>query len=272
MTFETLQIILPYAFTLAIVGLLESLLTATIVDNMTDTKSNKNKEVRGQGIANIITGFFGGMAGCAMIGQSVINLKSGGRGRLSSLTAGVFLLFLILVLDDVVRQIPVAALVGVMFMVLIGTFNWQSVRDLRRMPVSDALVMIITVAIVVITHDLAKGVLAGVVISVLVYGWRSARINAGSSQENGAKVYKISGEMFFASMAAFTELFDYAGDPDRIVIDFSGSHVWDHSGVTAIAKVVNKYQSLEKQVTITGLDQESQALVDRVGLGSPAGH
>lgn len=270
-TFETLQIIFPYAATLAIVGLLESLLTATIVDEMTTTKSSKNREVRGQGLANIVTGFFGGMAGCAMIGQSVINVKSGGRGRLSSLMAGVVLLFMILVLGDLVRQIPMAALVGVMIMVSIGTFDWQSVRHFRKIPVPDAVVMVTTVAIVVVTHDLAKGVLAGVVMSALVYGWKSARIKAdGTTGPDGAKVYKLSGELFFASMAAFTDLFDYAGDPDQVVIDFARSHVWDHSGVTGIAKVVHRYQAMGKHVTIVGLDEESQALVDRVGLAAPS--
>ena len=181
------------------------------------------------------------------------------------------LLFMILVLGDLVRQIPMAALVGVMIMVAIGTFDWQSLGALHKIPTSDAVVMVTTVAIVVITHDLAKGVLAGVVLSALVYGWRSARITAeGTEGRNGAKVYKVSGELFFASMAAFTDLFDYPGDPERVVIDFAGSHVWDHSGVTGIAKVVHRYQALGKQVQITGLDEESQALVDRVGLAAPS--
>ena len=270
---NTLQIIFPYAFTLAIVGLLESLLTATIVDDMTREKSNKNREVRGQGIANIVAGFFGGMAGCAMIGQSVINVKSGGRGRLSSLVAGVFLLFLIIVLGDVVSRIPMAALVGVMIMVSIGTFDWQSVRDLRRMPFSDAFVMITTVAIVVLTHDLAKGVMAGVIMSAVIFGWKSGRIQASATvTPHGTKVYKVCGELFFASMAPFADLFDYTRDPDDVVIDFAGSHVWDHSGVTAIAKVVGRYRSLGKDVTIVGLDEESQMLVNRVGLAATSGH
>lgn len=273
LTLETLSIIFPYAFTLSIVGLLESLLTATIVDEMTNVKSDKNKEVRGQGIANVVTGFFGGMAGCAMIGQSVINVKSGGRGRLSSLVAGVFLLFLIIVLGDIVKQIPMAALAGVMIMVSIGTFDWQSVRDLRKVPLPDSVVMMTTVAIVVLTHDLAKGVMAGVIMSALIFGWKSGKMKVTiSSGSAGAKVYKISGELFFASMAHFTDLFDYQGDPDQIVIDFTDSHVWDHSGVTAIAKVVNRYRSLGKQVAISGLDEESKQLVNRIGLAAPSGH
>lgn len=270
---ETLKIIFPYALTLSIVGILESLLTATIVDDMTDTTSNKNREVRGQGIANVISGFFGGMAGCAMIGQSVINVQSGGRGRLSTLVAGLFLLFLIMVLGDVVRQIPMAALVGVMIMVSIGTFNWQSLKELRKVPVSDSLVMATTVAIVVVTHDLAKGVLAGVVMSAVIFGWKAARIHGTDSvDETGCKVYRLSGPLFFASTTAFLELFDAAKDPGKIVVDFTGSHVWDHSGVTAIAKLIQKYEGLNKEVAIVGLNEASELLVTRVGLATPVGH
>ncbi|MEW9669960.1 SulP family inorganic anion transporter [Ammoniphilus sp. 3BR4] len=272
LSLQTLWIILPYSITLAIVGLLESLLTATIIDEMTETKSSKDKEVRGQGIANMVTGFFGGMAGCAMIGQSVINVQSGARGRLSTLVAGVFLLFLIIVLGDVVKQIPMAALVGVMIMVSIGTFDWQSLKTLPRTPRPDAVVMIVTVAIVVATHDLAKGVIAGVIMSALNFGWKMARMKTMTSMENGAKVYKISGQMFFGTMNHFVEEFNYNEDPDCIVIDFSNSHVWDHSAVTAIAKVIYKYQKLNKRVEIIGLNEESQQLVNQVGLSSPSGH
>jgi sulfate permease, SulP family len=271
---ETLWIILPYSFPLAIVGILESLLTATIVDEMTETKSDKNKEIRGQGLANTITGFFGGMAGCAMIGQSVINVKSGGRGRLSTLVAGVFLLFLILVLADVVRQIPMAALVGVMIMVSISTFNWSSLLDLKKIPFRDSAVMIATVAVVVYTHDLAKGVLAGVILSALNFGWRIAaniRMTA-EARPNGSKLYRVQGQLFFGTMSHFVERFDAKEDPERIVIDFSQSHVWDHSAVTAIAKVIYKYQQLGKQVSITGLNEESKLLVERIGLAAPSGH
>lgn len=271
-TFDTFIIILPYSFTLALVGILESLLTATIVDEMTETKSDKNKEVKGQGIANIVTGFFGGMAGCAMIGQSVINVKSGGRGRLSAFVAGVFLLFLILVLGDIVKQIPMAALVGVMIMVSIGTFDWRSLYELRKIPRSDALVMMTTVVIVVATHDLAKGVIAGVIMSALTFGWKMARIKATTSLKNGVKVYQISGQLFFGSMSHFADLFDYHGDPEQIAIDFSDSHVWDHSAVTAIAKVMDKYQQINKQVSLVGLNKESQLLVNRTGLSAPSQH
>jgi len=270
---DTLMIILPYSFTLALVGILESLLTASLIDEMTDTRSNKNREVKGQGLANIVTGFFGGMAGCAMIGQSVINVKSGGRGRLSTFVAGSFLLFLIMVLGDVVQQIPMAALVGVMIMVSVGTFNWQSLGELRRIPFSDSLVMVTTVAIVVATHDLAKGVIAGVIMSALIFGWKMARLKAVTSfTTDGVKVYSISGQLFFGTMTHFVNEFEYQTDPEEIVIDFSRSHVWDHSAVTGIAKVVHKYEQLGKQVRVEGLNEESKGLVDRIGISAPSGH
>jgi sulfate permease, SulP family len=267
LSLETLQIIFPYSLSLAVVGILESLLTANIVDEMTDTKSDKNREVKGQGIANIVTGFFGGMAGCAMIGQSVINVKSGGRGRLSTLVAGVFLLFLIMVLGNVVKQIPMAALVGVMIMVSVGTFDWSSLKSIKRVPLSDSVVMIVTVAIVVATHDLSKGVFAGVLLSALIFAWKIARMKASSTiQANGSKLYKVSGQMFFATMTHFVEQFDYHADPNHVIIDFSNSHVWDQSAVTAISKVVSKYQQLDKRVDITGLNKESKILVEKLGL------
>lgn len=270
---ETLLIILPYSFPLALVGILESLMTASILDEMTDTRSDKNREVKGQGIANLINGFFGGMAGCAMIGQSVINVKSGGRGRLSTLVAGVFLLFLIMVLGDIVQQIPMAALVGVMVMVSIGTFDWQSMKNLRKIPVSDSLVMLVTVAIVVATHDLAKGVIAGVVLSAVIFGWKMARLKSTEElNEDGVKVYVISGQLFFGTMTHFIEQFDYQADPEHIIINLSRSHIWDHSAVTAVSKVVAKYQQLGKHVSIEGLNAESRSLMERVGISAPSGH
>ncbi|WP_246011009.1 SulP family inorganic anion transporter [Brevibacillus nitrificans] len=270
---ETLLIILPYSFPLALVGILESLMTASILDEMTDTRSDKNREVKGQGIANLINGFFGGMAGCAMIGQSVINVKSGGRGRLSTLVAGVFLLFLIMVLGDIVQQIPMAALVGVMVMVSIGTFDWQSLKNLRKIPVSDSLVMLVTVAIVVATHDLAKGVIAGVVLSAVIFGWKMARLKSTEElNEDGVKVYIISGQLFFGTMTHFIEQFDYQADPEHIIINLSRSHIWDHSAVTAVSKVVLKYQQLGKHVSIEGLNAESRSLMERVGISAPSGH
>lgn len=266
LSLELVWRMLPFSLALAVVGMTESLMTATIVDEMTETKSDKNKEVKGQGIANVVSGLFGGMAGCAMIGQTVINVKSGGRARLSTFVSGVFLLFLILVLGDVVRQIPMGALVGVMFMVSIGTFDWSSLRTLARIPRSDALIMIVTVAIVLATSDLAIGVVSGVLLSALVYGWRSARIKAHASMEkNGSKVYRITGQLFFGTMAHFVELFDYKNDPEDIVIDFSSSHVWDHSAVTAIAKTMQRYEQMNKTVTIIGLNAESKLLMDRAG-------
>ncbi|WAI00680.1 SulP family inorganic anion transporter [Methanogenium organophilum] len=264
LTLETLLIILPYSATLVIVGLLESLLTASIIDEMTDTRSNKNREVKGQGIANFITGFFGGMAGCAMIGQSVINVTSGGRGRLSSMTAGLFLIFLIIVLGDLVEQIPMAALVGVMIMVAIGTFEWQSVQDIAKIPKSDAFVMLATIAIVVYTHDLAKGVLTGVVLAALAMAWKMSVISVSdTAREDGVKVYTVRGQLFFGTMRAFIDLFDYAGDPKKIEIDFRNSHIWDQSAVEAIARVIDKYQQEGASVYVTGLDIESQKTLDK---------
>ncbi|MFC4305449.1 SulP family inorganic anion transporter [Cohnella boryungensis] len=270
---ETLGIILPYALPLAFVGLIETLLTATIVDEGTETKSNKNKEARGQGIANFVTGLFGGMAGCAMIGQSVINVRSGGRGRLSTLVAGAFLMFLILVLGDLVKQLPMGALVGVMFMVSISTFDWKWIMHMRKIPVSDTLVMISTVAVVVYTDNLALGVMVGILLSAVIFGWRIAKIKViVTEEEGGTKRYIVQGQMFFGTMAHFAELFDYRNDPDRIIMDFSATHVWDHSAVTAIAKAVLKYEQAGRSVTITGLNAESKQLVDKVGLSTASGH
>ena len=270
-TLETLWIIFPYSLSLAFVGILESLLTATIVDEMTDTGSDKNREIKGQGLANIVTGFFGGMAGCAMIGQSVINVKSGGRTRLSTLTAGLFLLFLILVLGKVVTQIPMAALVGVMFMVSFGTFDWQSLRTLNRVPRPDALVMIVTVSIVVATHDLSYGVFAGIIMSAVIFAWRMARIRAAEHVTADGKKYMISGQLFFGTMTHFVGLFRYQEDPQHVVVDFSQSHVWDQSAVTAIAKMIAKYEQLGKRVTVEGLNEESRQIIDRLGLSSTSG-
>ncbi len=263
LTLETLLVILPYAATLTVVGLLESLLTASIVDEMTVTRSDRDREVRGQGLANCVAGLFGGMAGCAMIGQSVIDVKSGGSGRLSSLVAGVFLIILIIVFGDIVAQIPMAALVGVMIMVAVGTFDWQSLRDIMKIPRSDAVIMLGTVAIVVFTHNLAKGVIAGVVMAALVFGWKMSRISAISAmREDGVKVYTVSGQLFFGTMAAFVDLFDYDDDPSEVRIDLGRSHVWDQSAVAAIARVRERYRQQGKVVIFTGLDAESQRTLD----------
>lgn len=273
LSLDTLAIIFPYSFSLAIVGILESLLTASVIDEVTDTTSNKNREVRGQGMANIVTGFFGGMAGCALIGQSVINMKSGGRTRLSTLVAGAFLLFLILVLSDMVRAIPMAALVGVMVMVAISTFDWKSVLHIHRAPRTDAFTMIVTVAIVLITHDLSKGVMAGVVLSALFFAWKIAKIKASVNVDAASvKTYTLRGQLFFGTTTSFVNLFDYTNDPQTVVLDFSGSHVWDQSAVTAMAKVKAKYELLDKHVTFIGLNEESKTIVHKTGLTSSGGH
>lgn len=265
-TFETLAIIFPYSFALAIVGLLESLLTASIVDDMTGTESNKNKESRGQGIANIVTGFFGGMAGCAMIGQSVINVKSGGRGRLSTLIAGLFLIFLIIVLGDLVVQIPMPVLVGIMIMVSIGTFDWSSFTYLRKAPKSDAAVMLVTVIIVVATHDLSKGVIAGVILSAIFFVAKISKIKVKRYQEDNKTFFSVEGQLFFASVEDFIESFDFSVSEKNIVIDFTNAHIWDDSAVGAIDKVVIKYRENQNQITIDGFDASSKKLVEKLAI------
>lgn len=273
LSWHTLVIIFPYSLSVAIVGSLETLMTSTIVDEMTETKSDKNKELRGQGIANFVTGFFGGMAGCAMIGQTVINVQSGGRKRLSSLVAGVFLLILIIALSPVVKQVPMAALVGVMIMVSVNTFDWGSLKEIWRMPRMEAVTMVLTVAIVVVTENLAIGVFVGVIISALVFGWKMSIIQATTNTaDTGEKTYMISGQMFFGTMTHFIDLFDFQDDPEQIVIDFTHSHIWDHSAVTGISKVVAKYEQAEKQVSIVGLNDESKKLVKQIGLNVPSAH
>lgn len=269
-SFETLGIIFPYSIALAIVGLLESLLTSSIVDDMTDTESNKHKESRGQGIANIITGFFGGMAGCAMIGQSMINVKSGGRGRLSTFVAGVFLMFLIIVLGDLVVQIPMPVLVGIMIMVSIGTFDWSSFSYLRKAPKSDAAVMLSTVSIVVVTHDLSKGVIAGVILSALFFVAKISKIHVIKEKENENMVFNIEGQLFFASVEGFVEAFDFNIKDTNIIIDFSNSHIWDDSAVGAVDKVVIKYRDNNNKITLRGLNFSSKKLVDRLAVYNDA--
>ena len=267
--FETLQIILPYALTLTAVGLLESLMTATIIDDLTDTPSNKNRECRGQGIANIVSGFFGGMAGCAMIGQSVINVKSGGRGRLSTLFAGLFLLFLILVLGDWVRQIPMAALVAVMIMVSIGTFSWSSIKNLKTHPTSSSFVMATTVAIVVITHDLAIGVFVGVLMSALFFARKVSQLLDIQSTINADKIrrtYQVYGQVFFASADQFTAAFDFKEVIEHVTIDVSGAHFWDLSAVGALDNVVLKFRREGTQIELIGMNEASKTLVNRLSV------
>lgn len=270
LSFETLMIILPYSLALTVVGILESLLTATIVDDMTDTGSNKNTESRGQGIANIITGFFGGMAGCAMIGQSVINVKSGGRGRLSALVAGVFLMFLIVVLGDIVVQIPMAALAGVMIMVAISTFDWNSVRTLHLVPKSDSIVMVVTVLTVIFTHNLAIGVFTGIILSAIFFVSKISRVFLDSTIKNEKRIYTIRGELFFASVTELLTLFDYKEEVKSVEINLSRSHIWDDSAVAAIDKVVSKFEANGIKVEVTGLNEDSNELVGKLAnkLGS----
>jgi SulP family sulfate permease len=266
LNFETLQIIFPYSFALAIVGLLESLLTAQIVDDMTDTESDKNKEAKGQGIANIINGFFGGMAGCAMIGQSVINVKSGGRGRLSTFVAGVFLMVLILLLNDLLIQIPMAALVGVMIMVSIGTFDWSSLTKLHHMPKTDAAVMIVTVITVVATHDLSKGVLAGVVLSALFFAAKISKVHVETSMNDKIKTYKVSGQIFFASVEDLLSKFNFKEKIHIVMIDLNHAHLWDDSAAGAIDKIILKYRQNGTEVRITGLNNDSSILLNKLAV------
>jgi sulfate permease, SulP family len=266
-TLETLGIILPVSATLAVVGLLESLMTASIVDEMTDTSSDKNRECLGQGLANVVAGLLGGMAGCAMIGQSVINVKSGGRGRLSTLFAGGFLLFLILVLSDFVRQIPMPALVAVMVMVSIGTFRWSSLIDLRRHPKSSSIVMLATVAVTVATHDLAQGVLVGVLLSGIFFARKVARlfrVRSGISADGRTRTYAVTGQVFFASAEAFVEAFDFQEAAERVVIDVSRAHVWDLTAVAALDRVVLKFRRAGTEVELLGMNEASATLVDRL--------
>jgi len=266
LSLETLRIIFPYALTMAVVGLLESLLTATIVDDLTDTPSNKARECGGQGTANILAGFLGGMGGCAMIGQSVINVKSGGRGRLSSFVAGSFLLFLIVVLGPWVAQIPMAALVAVMIMVSIGTFNWGSIKNLRHHPVSSSVVMGATVVVVVATHDLSLGVLAGVLLSGIFFARKVARMFAVTSEidaEGKIRTYRVMGQVFFASAESFVRGFDLKEVLDKVVIDVSRAHFWDISAIAALDQVILKFRREGTEVETIGLNEASATMIDR---------
>jgi SulP family sulfate permease len=271
---ETLKIIFPYAATLATVGLLESMMTASIVDELTDTNSNKNRECVGQGIANIASGCIGGMAGCAMIGQSVINVKSGGRGRLSALAAGVFLLIMIVFLGPWVKQIPMAALVAVMIMVSIGTFSWSSLRNLREHPPSSSLVMIATVVVTVSTHDLAKGVFVGVLLSGIFFAHkvgRVLRIDRSSDDEGRLRIYSVVGQVFFASSETFIAAFDFKQAVQRVRIDVSRAHFWDITAVAALDKVVLKFKREGTAVEVLGLDEASTTMMDRFAIHDKPG-
>jgi len=268
LNWETLTIIFPVSATMAVVGLLESMMTASIVDDLTDTPSDKNRECVGQGVSNIFSGFMGGMAGCAMIGQSVINIKSGGRGRLSTLTAGILLLIMVVFLGDWVAMIPMAALVAVMIMVSIGTFNWASIRNLNTNPKSSTLVMLATVVVVVATHDLAKGVLAGVLLSGFFFAHKVGRVLSVTSQADAdglVRDYTVTGQVFFASSERFVNAFDYKEVIDAVRIDVSRAHFWDVTAVSALDKAVIKFRREGTDVEVIGLNEASATMIDRFG-------
>ncbi len=267
-------IILPVAVAIAVVGLLESLMTANLVDELTDTRSNRDKECIGQGMANTVTGFFGGMAGCAMIGQSMINVKSGGRARLSCFAAGVFLLFLILVLADFVKIIPMAALVAVMIMVSVGTFSWSSLTNLRTHPISSSVVMLATVVVTVETHNLAYGVLAGVLLSGVFFASKIAqifRITSEVSADGRKRTYKIEGQLFYASVEEFMRAFDFREALDEVIIDVSAAHIWDISSVQAVDMVVLKFSREGTKVDLRGMNAASETIVDKLALHDKPG-
>jgi len=272
LTMETFNIIAPFALAMALVGLLESLMTAKLVDEITDTHSQKTRESLAQGIGNILSGFLGGMGGCAMIGQTMINVKaSGARTRISTFLAGVFLLILVVSLGDIVAQIPMAALVAVMLMVSFGTFNWHSIQlsTLKRMPKSETTVMVATVAVVVWTHNLAIGVIVGVIVAMIAFARRVAHFasvtrSIGGDDEISAALYTVEGELFFASSNDLTTLFEYSDDPDEIVIDVTNSHIWDASTIAALDSITTKYESMGKNVYIKGMNKASERLHGRL--------
>ncbi|MGM0633927.1 MAG: SulP family inorganic anion transporter [Pseudomonadota bacterium] len=265
---DTLMIILPYSVMLTVVGLLESMMTATIVDDLTDTNSDKNRECKGQGIANMVSGVFGGMAGCAMIGQSIINVKSGGRGRLSSLTAGVTLLVMVVFLSDWLSVIPMAALVAVMIMVSIGTFSWDSLLNLKKHPLSTNIVMVVTVVVVVATHNLAIGVFVGVLLAAMFFANKVGHYMTvrKSRREDGARVYRVIGQVFFASSTQLTAAFDFREVVDTVVIDLSQAHFWDITAVESLDRIIIKLRREGARVELIGMNEASATLVDRFGV------
>ncbi|MEL6127045.1 MAG: SulP family inorganic anion transporter, partial [Pseudomonadota bacterium] len=274
LTLETLMIILPYSVAVAAVGLLESLMTASIVEDLTDTPSDRNQECIGQGLANTATGFIGGMAGCAMIGQSIINVKSGGRGRLSCFAAGMFLLGLLVVLGDWVGQIPMPALVAIMIMVSIGTFSWSSLQTLRTHPRSSSIVMLATVICVVATHNLAIGVLVGVLLSGIFFAGKIAqifRVSSELSEDGRARTYRVEGQIFFASAEDFSRAFDFREALERVVIDVSRAHIWDISSVAALDMIVLKFRREGADVEIVGMNKASETIVDKLAVHDEPG-
>jgi SulP family sulfate permease len=269
LTLETLQIIAPYSIGLALVGLLETMMTASIVDDLTDTSSDRDRECRGQGIANIAAGCLGGMAGCAMIGQSVINVKSGGRGRLSTLFAGVLLLIMVVFLDDWIGRIPMAALVAVMIMVSIGTFSWASIRNLKEHPISSNIVMLSTVFVVVMTHNLAMGVFVGVLLAALFFANKIGRFMAIEStidSDAAHRQYRIIGQVFFASSEQFIASFDFKEVVETVTIDVSQAHFWDLTSVAALDKVIIRFRREGCQVNVVGMNEASSTVVDKFGV------
>ncbi|MEC4802966.1 MAG: SulP family inorganic anion transporter [Jaaginema sp. PMC 1079.18] len=273
LNFKSLEIVLSYALPLAIVGLLESLLTSALLDELTDTPSDKNREAQGQGLANIVTGFFGGMAGCAMIGQSVINIQSGGRKRLSTFAAGVLLLFFILALGTWVRQIPMAALVAVMIMVSIGTFNWASVKNIKRIPRSETAVMITTVLVTIYTHNLAIGVIIGIALSTVFFSRKIAKvafIDSVYDADTEHRTYTVAGQLFFVSVDEFLSSFNFQEELEKVTIDLTHAHVWDQSAVAAIDKAVLKFRRHGAEVELVGLNEASATLVDKLATHDKA--
>ena len=269
LTLESLLIILPYSFAVAVVGLLESLMTQNIVDDLTDTKSDRNQECIGQGIANTATGFIGGMAGCAMIGQSIINVKSGGRGRLSTFTAGAVLLILVVFLGDWVAMIPMPALVAIMIMVSIGTFSWSSLKALRTHPRSSSIVMLATVVMVIYTHNLAIGVLTGVLLSGIFFAAKIAqlfRVSSSSSKDSRERTYVVEGQLFYGSVEDFMGAFDFKEALDCVTIDVTNAHIWDISSVQALDTAVLKFRRGGAKVEIVGMNQATETIVDRLGI------
>ncbi len=266
-TLETLQIILPYSFTLAIVGLIASFLTAALVDDLTDTPSDKNQEAKGQGVANIVTAFFGGMAGCGMIGQSVINIQSGGRGRLSTLSAGIFLLIAILFLQDWVSQMPMAVLVAVMIMVSIGTFRWSSFKNIRRVPRSEVVVMLTTMFVIIFTRNFALGVVTGIVMSTVFFSRKVAKlifVDKVLIEDGAHRVYKVSGQVFFVSRDEFAESFIYTEPVEQVTIDLSEAQLWDQGAVEVLEKAVQKFRRKGIEVTVVGMNEASATLLNRL--------
>jgi len=266
MTWETLEIILPYSLILAGVGLIESLLTLSLIDEITETRGRGNKECVGQGVANTVNGFFGGMGGCAMIGQSLININSGGRGRLSGIAAALFLLAFILFASGLIEMIPVAALVGVMFIVVLGTFEWATLKMIGKVPVADILISVLVAAVTVIS-DLAIAVVVGVIVSALVFAWEHAKQMQAKAyvNEEGTKVYELSGPLFFGSTQAFQDIFDPKSDPDDVVVDFYDSRVADHSAIEAIDTLAERYQRVGKTLHLKHLSQECKELLENAG-------